>query len=152
MFKSTSSRSSAHRSIKRRPVIQGLAPGLTYTLGIDTVNVFLSGPVPKLDDLKADAVPVILDLTGLGPGVHAIEPKVPTPEGIKVEGLSPQTIEIIIGAPLTSTPSPADALRPLGSGTTAGEASRPTATPGTIRRYALRYLDAQTNRCFGRPT
>jgi len=122
------------QNIKRRPVIQGLAPGLTYTLGIDSVNVFLSGPVPKLDDLKAEAVPVILDLTGLGPGVHVIEPKVPTPEGIKVEGLSPQTIEIIIGAPLTSTPSPADTLRPLGSGATAGEAGRPTATPGTIRR------------------
>jgi len=94
------------QTIRRRPVIQGLAPGLTYTLGLDSVNVFLSGPVAKLDELKPDAAPVILDLTGLGPGVHVVEPKVPTPEEIRVEGLIPQTVEIIIGAPATVTPVP----------------------------------------------
>jgi YbbR domain-containing protein len=117
------------QNVKRRPVIQGLAPGLTYTLGIDSVSVFLSGPVPKLDDLKADTVPVVLDLTGMGPGVHVIEPKVPTPEGIKVEGLSPQTIEIVIGAPLTSTPNPADADRSLGAGPALPGADRVSAPP-----------------------
>lgn len=89
------------QTVRRRPVIQGLAPGLTYTLGLDFVNVFLSGPVSKLEELKPDAAPVIVDLTGLGPGAHVIEPKVPTPEGIKVQGLTPQTIEVIIGAPVT---------------------------------------------------
>lgn len=103
------------QTVRRRPVIQGLAPGLTYTLGLDFVNVFLSGPVSKLDELKPDAAPVILDLTGLGPGVHVVEPKVPTPEGITVRGLTPQTIEVTIGAPATppSTTTPTvDALSP----------------------------------------
>jgi YbbR domain-containing protein len=104
------------QTIRRRPVIQGLAPGLTYTLGLESVNVFLSGPVSKLDELKPDAVPVILDLTGMGPGVHAVEPKVPTPEGIKVEGLAPQTIEITIGAPATSTPTPTATIFPGAAG------------------------------------
>ena len=58
-------------------MIQGLGAGMTYTLTLDTVNVFPSGPLPKLVALKDDAAPVILDLTGLGPGVHAVEPKVP---------------------------------------------------------------------------
>jgi YbbR domain-containing protein len=98
------------QTIRRRPVIQGLAPGLTYTLGLESVNVFLSGPVSKLDELKPDAAPVILDLTGMGPGVHVVEPKVPTPEGIRVEGLVPQTVEVIIGAPVTATPT----VTPLG--------------------------------------
>jgi hypothetical protein len=96
---------SGSQTVRRRPVIQGLASGLTYTLGIDSVNVFLSGPVSKLDELKPDAAPVILDLTGMGPGVHVIEPKVPTPEGIKVEGLVPQTIELAIGVPVVATPT-----------------------------------------------
>jgi len=106
------------QTIRRRPVIQGLAPGLTYTLGLESVNVFLSGPVSKLDELKPDAAPVILDLTGLGPGVHVVEPKVPTPEGIRVEGLIPQTVEVIIGAPATATPTvtPSGSPTPPGSG------------------------------------
>lgn len=107
------------QTVRRRPVIQGLAPGLTYTLSLDAVNVFLSGPVTKLDELKPDAAPVILDLTGLGPGVHVIEPKVPTPEGVRVEGLTPQTIEVIIGLPAsvtpTATPGSAGLLAPFGS-------------------------------------
>lgn len=97
---------SGAQTVRRRPVIQGLGPGMTYTLSLESVNVFLSGPVPKLDALKSDAVPVILDLTGLGPGVHVVEPLVPAPEGIKVEGVSPQTIEITIGLPPTPTVTP----------------------------------------------
>ncbi len=108
------------QTIRRRPVIQGLAPGLTYTLGLESVNVFLSGPVSKLEELKPDAVPVILDLAGMGPGVHVVEPKVPTPEGIRVEGLAPQTIEVTIGSPATATPTLTPAARDspsqLGSG------------------------------------
>jgi YbbR domain-containing protein len=94
------------QTVRRRPVIQGLGPAMTYTLSLDAVTVFLSGPVPKLDTLKPDSVPVILNLTGLGPGVHVVEPLVPAPEGIKVEGLSPQTVEITIGLPATPTPTP----------------------------------------------
>lgn len=94
------------QTVRRRPVIQGLGPGLIYTLTLDAVNVFLSGPLPKLDALKSDAVPVILDLTGRGPGTHVIEPLVPAPEGIKVEGLSPQTIEVTIALAPSPTPVP----------------------------------------------
>ncbi|PKO21121.1 MAG: hypothetical protein CVU38_16515 [Chloroflexi bacterium HGW-Chloroflexi-1] len=92
------------QTVRRRPVIQGLGPGLAYTLTLDTVSVFLSGPVPKLDTLKPDAAPVILDLTGLGPGVHVVEPFVPAPEDIKVEGISPQTVEVTIALASTGTP------------------------------------------------
>ncbi|MCX7669502.1 MAG: hypothetical protein N2439_05460, partial [Anaerolineae bacterium] len=120
------------QTVRRRPVIQGLAPGLTYTLSLDTVNVFLSGPVTKLDELKPDAAPVILDLTGLGPGVHVIEPKVPTPEGVRVEGLTPQTVEVMIGVPASATPAattvPTGLLAPFGS-----PPLTPTATPAVGR-------------------
>jgi len=93
------------QTVRRRPVIQGLGPGLAYTLTLDAVDVFLSGPVPKLDTLKPDAAPVILDLTGLGPGVHVVEPFVPAPEDIRVEGILPQTVEVTIALAPTSTPT-----------------------------------------------
>ena len=77
---------------------------------LDAVSVFLSGPLPKLLALKPDSVPVILDLTGLGVGVHVVEPQVPAPDEIRVESLSPQTIEVTIWSqPLLSptlTPKP----------------------------------------------
>jgi len=99
------------QTVQRRPVIQGLASGLAYTLTLDTVNLFLSGPVPKLDALRPDDAPVILDLTGLRPGVHVVTPSVPAPEGITVEGLSPETIEVSIGPQSTETPMPPLSLR-----------------------------------------
>jgi hypothetical protein len=74
---------------------------LTYSLTLGLVDVFLSGPVPKLNSLKPDAVPVILDLTGLGPGMHALEPSVPAPEEVNVQGTSPETIEVTISVAAT---------------------------------------------------
>jgi YbbR domain-containing protein len=89
------------QTVTRRPVIQGLGSGLSYSLTLGLVDVFLSGPVPKLNSLEPDAVPVILDLTGLGPGTHALEPVVPAPEEVLVEGTSPETIEVTINVAAT---------------------------------------------------
>lgn len=116
------------QTVRRRPVIQGLGPGMTYTLGLEAVTVFLTGPVPKLDMLTPDAAPVILNLTGLGPGVHVVEPTAPAPEGIKVEGISPQTVEITIGLPPTPTPTPTPTLTPVGFFPYPTDEIRPMAT------------------------
>jgi hypothetical protein len=97
------------QTVTRHPVIQGLGSGLTYSLTLGVVDVFLSGPVPKLDSLKPDAAPVILDLTGLGPGTHGIQPIVPAPEEVKVEGTSPETIEVTIGPAASPTATPTNA-------------------------------------------
>jgi YbbR domain-containing protein len=120
---------SGSQTVRRRPVIQGLAPGLTYTLGLDFVNVFLSGPVPKLEALTPDAVPVVIDLAGLGPGVHVVEPTVPTPEGIRVEGLSPQTIEITIGSPTTPILTPSPSSQSFGAAQASPGSGQSTVTP-----------------------
>lgn len=93
------------QTVQRRPVIQGLGPGLAYTLTLDSVTVFLSGPLPKLLALRPDTVPVVLDVAGLGPGVHVIEPLVPTPSDIRVESISPQTVEVTIVLLPSPTPS-----------------------------------------------
>jgi YbbR domain-containing protein len=92
-------------TIRRRPQIQGLGAGLSYTLTLDVVNVFLSGPLPKLLALGEDQAPVVIDLTGLGPGVHAIEPQVVAPSDVTVEGVSPGTIEVTIVKVPTTTPA-----------------------------------------------
>lgn len=117
------------QTVQRRPVIQGLGSGLAYTLTLDVVNVFLSGPLPKLLALRPDSVPVILDVTGLGPGVHVVEPLVPTPSEIRVESVSPQTVEItIVLLPTPVTPSPESPL-PGTPGTPGASATPPAGTP-----------------------
>jgi YbbR domain-containing protein len=99
------------QTLRRRPVIQGLGAGLGYTLTLDSVSVFVSGPLSKLLTLKPDSVPVVLDLAGLGPGVHVVEPKLPVPEEIKIEGLSPENVEITLWPLPVPTPTPAATRR-----------------------------------------
>lgn len=111
------------QTVQRKPQIQGLGAGLAYTLTLDVVNVFLSGPLPKLMALGDDQAPVILDLTGLGPGVHAIDPQVLTPSDITEVGVSPGTIEVTITAIPTPTPTPTPTATP-----------EPAITPTPTRR------------------
>jgi YbbR domain-containing protein len=102
------------QTVTRQPVIQGLGQGLAYSLTLGLVDVFLSGPVPKLSSLASDAAPVILDLTGLAPGTYALEPSVPAPEEVNVEGTSPETIEVTISAAPAHTAAPTP--MPVGGG------------------------------------
>lgn len=89
-------------------VQQGLGPGLLAESSLQDVDVILSGPVPLLDSLNQDDVFAILDLTGLISGTHAVKPKVVLPDGIQLEGVIPETVEVVIvpndGAPPTEPP------------------------------------------------
>lgn len=77
-------------------VQQGLGLGLQAQSALDTVDVILSGPVPLLDSLSPDDVFVILDLTGLISGTHALTPKVVLPDGISLQGVIPELVEVVI--------------------------------------------------------
>jgi YbbR domain-containing protein len=92
-------------TLERAPVIQGLTPGLTAEVSPLTFDVIIAGPLPRLDVLRAEDVRVVIDLSGLKPGVHALTPTVILPEGIRLESLVPSTAEVQIIAPET-TPTP----------------------------------------------
>ncbi|GAG39431.1 unnamed protein product, partial [marine sediment metagenome] len=81
-------------TVQQELLIQGLQPGLSATPSPEVVDVILSGPVPKLDALKPGDVQVILDLYELQRGTHKITPEVVVPEGLKVESILPDTIEV----------------------------------------------------------
>lgn len=103
-------------TVQREFVIQGLQPGLNVKPSPELVDVILSGPMPKLDALKPGDVQVILDLYDLQQGTHKITPKVVVPEGLKVESILPDTIEVeITTGPLltpTETPEPTETPKP----------------------------------------
>jgi YbbR domain-containing protein len=96
-----------------RPIVQGLGPGLNYSVSLETVDVILSGPIPLLESLNSDDMLVILDLSGLLPGTHVIPPRVVLPEGIRREGALPEMVEVVITQAAIETPSSDGASSPL---------------------------------------
>ena len=95
------------QTVRRNAANPGAGGGIAIHADARRRSTFsLSGPLPKLAAIRDDQAPVILDLTGLGPGAHAIEPQVFPPADITVEGVSPATIEVTIAAMPTPTPTP----------------------------------------------
>jgi YbbR domain-containing protein len=91
--------------------IQGLPSGFMATPSPKVVDVILSGPLPKLELLKPEDVQVTLNLFDLKQGTHKVVPTAIAPEGIKVESILPDTIEVDIS--VTPTPTPTPTPKPL---------------------------------------
>lgn len=100
-------------TVTRTPVVQNLAPGLKARVLLDKVDVFLSGPLPRLEALQPTDVQVVLDLAGLDPGVHAVRPVPVPPEGLRVDSVLPETVEVEIEEAAT----PSATTTPLPTGT-----------------------------------
>ncbi|MDY6875729.1 MAG: CdaR family protein [Chloroflexota bacterium] len=87
------------------PELQGLRPGLTATVSLENVEVILSGPLPLLETLETGDVRVVLDLFGLQPGTHQLEPQIVVPEGLTAQNIIPATVQVEILTAPTPTPT-----------------------------------------------
>ncbi|RME06578.1 MAG: hypothetical protein D6803_06175 [Anaerolineae bacterium] len=84
----------------------GLLPEMEAQVAPDAVDVILFGPLPVLDSLADTDVRVLVDLSELEPGVHQLSPQVIVlPEGIRVEAIVPESIEVNIQPVSTPTPT-----------------------------------------------
>ncbi len=92
-------------TVTRHPVIQGAGDDMRITVSLEEVEVIVSGPLPRLELLGPEEVRVLLDLTGLLPGSHLVEPTVVVPEGIVEQGVIPEAIEVLIESLITPTPT-----------------------------------------------
>lgn len=123
-------------TVRQEPVIQGMGPGLEASVALDTVEVILSGPLPLLESLGADDVFVILDLTGLLPGIHTVAPRVVVPDQIRAEGVIPEQVEVVITDKGTEEDvpeaTPANAARPQETGTQASPLPSPSNSDDNI--------------------
>jgi len=95
------------QTVQRPVTFQGLSETRWAIASPAQVDVILSGPLPRLQALTIQDVKVIADLIGLEPGVHKVKPGVVVPEGLRVESVLPETVEVEIGfgQPLTPTPT-----------------------------------------------
>ena len=113
-----------------RPQIQGLSPTLAVTdLSPKTLDVILQGPLPKLQGLTADVnVKAVLNLSGLEEGTHTVIPVIVVPEGITVQTILPESIQVTVGIRPTPTSTPTTTPTPSGTRTPA-VTPRATSTP-----------------------
>ncbi len=85
--------------------VVGLADGLAAQISPPEVDVILSGPAPLLDSLLLQDIRVIVDVTGLAPGVHQLKPRVEILiADIVVESILPNTVEVVVTPAPTPTP------------------------------------------------
>jgi YbbR domain-containing protein len=81
-----------------------MEPGFTATVAPETVEVILSGPVPVLEQLTDEDVRVLVDLLGLNPGIHSLEPQVVAPPEVVTEAVIPSSVQVEVI--LVATPTP----------------------------------------------
>lgn len=101
------------KTITLRPLVTNLGSGLRATYVPDTVDVILSGPLNLLSSLGSDDVYVLLDVNGLTEGNYPIKPQVAKPNGIRSEGVLPETVAVVITSAVTPTLSPGGTLPPV---------------------------------------
>ncbi len=92
------------QTIRRKVALQGLRSGLIASISPDSVEVILSGPLPRLQNLAPDDAPVVVDVAGLGPGVYSLKPRVLAAlDSLRVQNVVPDTVQVSIIDP-TATP------------------------------------------------
>ena len=83
----------------------GLAPGLTVKISPEIVDVIVAGPLNILDQLNPSSFRVVLDLSGLPPGVYQRSPVVDLfPAELRIQTTLPETLEVTIEEAPTPTP------------------------------------------------
>lgn len=85
----------------------GLGEGLDALISPETVDLILTGPLPLLDKLSAGDVKIVVDLTGLGVGVHQLTPQTQIIiNDVQRQSINPATIEVTITTASTSSRTP----------------------------------------------
>jgi len=92
--------------------VVGLTPDLEATISPGTVDVIIAGPLIVLEQLKSEDFRVVIDLTGLPPGIYQRTALVQESlEQVRIQTTLPETIEVnIVIAP---TPSVTPTILPV---------------------------------------
>jgi YbbR domain-containing protein len=94
----------ATRTLLLGLVCSGAPAGSACLPQIGQVAVIVRGTVSALDALDPAKLTPVLDVTGLGPGDHLVQPKVTLPSGVTQVSISPISVTVTIVPPATSAP------------------------------------------------
>jgi YbbR domain-containing protein len=90
------------------PVLTGLADGVEASASPNKIDVTLSGSLAALSNLDLDQVKAVVNVAGLGVGVHDVAVGVSTPTGITASNPTPSKVTVTIiakSAPAVPTPT-----------------------------------------------
>ena len=77
--------------------IEGLGEDLQAEISPENVDIFLSGPLPLLDELDLTKILVLIDLSERGPGTYQLVPEILLEnDQISVDAILPSSIEVTI--------------------------------------------------------
>jgi YbbR domain-containing protein len=77
--------------------IEGLGEDLQVEISPENVDIFLSGPLPLLDELDLTKILVLIDLSDRGPGTYQLVPEILLENNqISVDVILPSSIEVTI--------------------------------------------------------
>ena len=94
----------ATRTLLLGVVCSGEPAGSACLPQITQLAVTVRGTVSALDALDPADLTPILDVTGLGPGDHVVQPAVTLPSGVTLLSVSPASVTVTIVAPATPAP------------------------------------------------
>jgi YbbR domain-containing protein len=80
-------------------VCQGADDGVACLPQQDQVSVTLRGPEAVLAGLDAGDITPVLDVSGLDPGDHEVEPTLDLPNGVQVVSVSPDAVPVTLREP-----------------------------------------------------
>jgi YbbR domain-containing protein len=112
------------QTIRVTPTLLGLGASVQLVGSVPPIDVALTGPAPTLQGLGPGDFRVAIDVAGLGPGRHELEPRVTVPAGFTLDGVNPPRVAI----ELRAVPTPTPILAPTPAATPA-ELITPQATP-----------------------
>jgi len=80
------------------PKIINLKTGLTANPQSLVVPITIYGPLPLLNTLSPDSVPINLDMNNFSAGIHKIKPTIILPPGVQAEPLQPILVSVIFSS------------------------------------------------------
>ena len=85
-------------------VCSGAPPDSGCLPHVQQVAATVRGTVSALDAIDAGSLTATLDVSGLGPGDHLVQPTVALPQGVTLVTLSPISVTVTIEPPATPAP------------------------------------------------
>jgi YbbR domain-containing protein len=85
-------------------VCSGAPSGSACLPAIAQVAAIVSGTASNLDALDVGDLTAVLDVAGLGPGDHLVQPSIALPEGVTLLTVSPISVTVTIVPPATPAP------------------------------------------------
>jgi YbbR domain-containing protein len=109
------------RTLQVGVTLQGARPDRTYLLSTPSVNVTVTGPRSTIDSLEPGDLRVRAPVGRLNPGSRAVELNVTAPDGVSVDAVAPDRIEVRVSAatpapPTVPSPSPDAGASPAAAG------------------------------------